>query len=792
MSNRAHIQALDLLPAPQRLVAGVGHFTVVGNALRVGAEGADYVGIAGILAELGGALIEPDPAIPGEFIIGEPGLATTPPLAPESYVLRVTEQGVHATAHDAAGLYYAAQTLAQLARRFSGRLPAVEITDWPDLSIRGYSDDISRGQVSRPEDFQRILRLLGRWKLNLYTPYLEDMLLLASHPDIGEGRGRLTPDDVARLHKEAARQQVRIMPTFCLLGHCENLLRLPAYRHLAREVPCLPSSFDVRNPALRPFLQEVIRDVCALFPGEWFHAGCDEVRGLTKEEYCDHLSWLARELRGHGKRLVVYYDMFLNHYGHEAAERLAEDILFVNWNYAALSEYPGEAELARSRHGHLVMGGLSTWGRLSAGLPDAAANLRSLVAAGRSHGAAGALVSGWGDDGYENQRDANWHLIAYFAEQAWRGPDQKFGAFLPRFNRDFHGRPLRRLNRTLLALAEPELAGLKRWPLWHATPTALERLVAARPELAVAARELRTRTIRCNTDLRHAADQARREGEHLEHHRHCLRRTADMAERILLAERALHHRFGGKTVLLKRAGRHAAARLLADRDRFADLWLRHNWAEGMDVAVGWYDRLAEDYRHLHRPQQRQRGDHPVDLGDVLTETPLELSGVPAGKVLLDGCLFQLGDRPSSRPLRSGEELVLPFSRRFRMADLSLLLAAAHVPQEEIPALHVELRRKGKVLFEEDLLTRRHIPDWYAPRGNIWAGSGMCFVDPDRVGLAWEGIGFPHGGHFGVYRAHGFALPPTMPAADSLVLRVIAPPGPLAIHLLAVTRQAVRR
>ncbi len=785
MASRAHLHATDILPAPQQLAVGEGRLALSGLAVRVGAAGDDLAGIGEVLGAVG-CVVAGGHAVPGEFVAGDPGPPLTPPLTPESYVLRTTPQGIRASAHDTAGLYYAAQTLAQLGRRFAGSVPSSEITDWPDLPVRGYSDDISRGQVSRPEDFARILRLMGRWKLNLYTPYLEDMLELASHPDIGAGRGRLTPADLAALHREAARHHIRIMPTFCLLGHCENLLRLPAYRHLAREVPHLASSFDVRNPALRPFLREVIRDACALFPDPWFHAGCDEVRGLTAEEYCDHLAWLAEELRGHGKRLVVYYDMFLNHYGHAAAERLAEDVLFVNWNYASLETFPGEAELGRSRHGHLVMAGLSSWGRLAADAGAAAGNIRHLVAAGRAHHAGGALVSGWGDDGYENQRGATWHLVAYFAEQAWRGLDQKLGVFLPRFNRDFHGHPLRRLNRGLAVLSEGELAELKRWSLWHATASALERLVAERPELGAAARDLRNRLRRVHADLRHAARQAVGEREHLDHHRHALRRTEDMVDRILLAERALRHRRSGRTALLKKAGRHAAARLAADRDRYAGLWLRHNRPEGLAVSLAWYDRLAEDYRRLHRPRQRQAGSQILGMAEVLSETPNELAGIPAGDVVLGGSLFRVGDRPMSRALRPGDELVLPLSRPRRLRDLSLLLAAAHVPAGELPALRVEVRRGDRILFAEDLLTRRHVPDWYAPLGNIWAGSGMCFVDPARVGLAWEGIGFPHGGHFGAYRVHGFALPRRGPAPDQLVFRSLAPAGPLAIHLLAVT------
>ncbi len=32
-------------------------------------------------------------------------------------------------------------------------LPTLEIVDWPDMELRGISDDISRGQVSKSQKF---------------------------------------------------------------------------------------------------------------------------------------------------------------------------------------------------------------------------------------------------------------------------------------------------------------------------------------------------------------------------------------------------------------------------------------------------------------------------------------------------------------------------------------------------------------------------------------------------------------------------------------------------------------
>ena len=50
-----------------------------------------------------------------------------------------------------------------------------ELTDYPDMRVRGISDDISRGQVSTPENFRRIIKFLARYKMNVYEPYIKDV-----------------------------------------------------------------------------------------------------------------------------------------------------------------------------------------------------------------------------------------------------------------------------------------------------------------------------------------------------------------------------------------------------------------------------------------------------------------------------------------------------------------------------------------------------------------------------------------------------------------------------------------
>ena len=92
-------------------------------------------------------------------------------------------------------------------------LPAISIIDWPDMKMRGISDDISRGQVSTLDNFKKIIRNLARYKMNVYMPYLEDMVQLDSYPSIGKGRGALSKQEVKELVDYAGKYFIDVIPS---------------------------------------------------------------------------------------------------------------------------------------------------------------------------------------------------------------------------------------------------------------------------------------------------------------------------------------------------------------------------------------------------------------------------------------------------------------------------------------------------------------------------------------------------------------------------------------------------
>jgi len=348
----------------------------------------------------------------------------------EGYVLAVGEHAAVAAGPTEAGRFYALMTLAQLFRRSGGlvSLPAVLISDSPKLSLRGISDDISRGQVSTLEDLKTIVRFLARYKMNVYMPYLEDMFTFRSHPDFGAGRGALTGEETAELIDFARRRHLRIIPIFQTLGHYENLLLQPGYRHLA-EFPgaaCLSPAEDQTYS----FLGDVLAEIVPAFQDEYFNIACDESwdigrgksRQLTRrigiaKVHARHYRKVYEMVTALGRRVMIYGDIILKN--PSILEELPDDMVVVDWHYNAARNYPSVSRFRSAGLDVVVSPGVSNWNRFYPDYDRALTNIEHLTRTGYEQGALGAVTSSWCDNGGANLRQLNFWGYAFAASCAW-------------------------------------------------------------------------------------------------------------------------------------------------------------------------------------------------------------------------------------------------------------------------------------------------------------------------------------------------------------------------------------
>ena len=772
----------DLIPVPRRVEPLESTLDVQGLHWLLDARSGSHTAVAWkVEQELGVPWGVSQFLDPPTLVVGEPaGDPPAPPQRQQGYALHVGPDGLCLRGHDMDGLYWGLVTLEQM---LDGgcELPCAHIVDWPEFRLRGHHDDISRKQVSKLDDFCRIIRKLSGYKINVYTPYMEDMLYLKSHPDIGEGRGRLMPAELAEMHSVARRHNVMIMPTYSLIGHQENLLADPKYAHLGREVFQSMSSLDVTKPEVRQFLTDVIRDVCELFPCPYFHGGFDETQGVGAEEFLEHANWCARELRKYGKRMPMWVDMIYNHFGYEMIERLEENIIPVNWQYGCTEEVPHQREL--TEQGRPVWG-LAGYGNCCAFLPvfdRGKSNIDAWREVGVQTDTPALFASQWGDNGYENHRDMCWNMFAYLGEAAWSGSHARREDFERRFQLSFYGAEIPELMPIVESLARDlSLSPRDIWAHFRRNAFGMVRWAAENPDAADDLAEDERRLTEALESVPAARRKAVREEEHLEHFRVSLLRTLSVVHRLQFA---LDYVKGLAPGEVEERVEDIRTELEDVREAYEADWLRTNKRPNIEVSLSVYDEVLASYAKLPEIERaeagRRDGYYVCDLAEQFNRSFLPVGGLPVGEEEVNGVPFLFADEHNTHveitPETGPVELEFP---ELPLKDLYLIVAAHKTADEPEPAAVVELERDGKVVFSEELLNILHLCDWWAPLGeHIWAGGGMAHVDTDRVRYALK-----PGAMYGLADTSGFDLPALL-TADTL--RISAQEGQ-ELRLFAVT------
>ncbi|MDB5007666.1 MAG: exo 3 [Mucilaginibacter sp.] len=254
--------------------------------------------------------------------------AGTDNLPADGYRLTITPQQI-IIAGKGAGLFYGIQTLIQLMpadKAAVAKLPCVQIEDYPRFGYRGLMLDVCRHFFS-VEFVKKYIDVMAAYKLNNFHWHLTDdqgwRIEIKKYPkltQVGSQRaqtvignyhdrtpqqfdntpygGYYTQDQIREVVKYAADRYITIVPEIEMPGHSEAALA--AYPELS----CDPSLnykvsetwgvfHDIYCPSDKTFsfLQDVLTEVMALFPGKYIHIGGDEApKDVWKQSaFCQNL-----------------------------------------------------------------------------------------------------------------------------------------------------------------------------------------------------------------------------------------------------------------------------------------------------------------------------------------------------------------------------------------------------------------------------------------------------------------------------------------------------------------------
>jgi hexosaminidase len=371
-------------------------------------------------------------------------LALGAPDAPDhtqGYRLTIDASGVVVSAADAAGLFYGCQTLRQLMRQRPDHLPGCVVEDHPDLPARGVMLDISRDKVPNDETLYRLVDQLAEWKINQLELYTEHTFAYRRHREVWAQASPMTPDDVLRLDRHCRDRYIELVPNQNSFGHLHRWLELPAYRHLA-EAPegwvgpdgtwrPVPFSLNPTDPASLRLLDGLYGELLPHFTSLEFNVGCDETwdlgQGASKQAcerigkgrvYLEFLLAIHRLVSAHGRRMRFWGDIIIEH--PELVPELPQDVTVLEWGYEADHPFAEHAAtFASSKLPFYVCPGTSSWNSIGGRTENCLANIDGAVRHGLANGAAGCLVTDWGDNGHWQHPPASYLGFAAGAALSW-------------------------------------------------------------------------------------------------------------------------------------------------------------------------------------------------------------------------------------------------------------------------------------------------------------------------------------------------------------------------------------
>ncbi len=257
----------------------------------------------------------------------------------EHYELTTTTERVELKSNTPKGLYRGMQTLVQLlpdeivkssvTDSIIWALPGVYISDSPEFEYRGAMLDVARHFFS-VEDVKRYIDLISSYKLNTLHLHLADdqgwRIEIKSWPkltgiggssEVGGGEGGFyTQEQYKAIVSYASERFITVIPEIDMPGHTNAALASYPELNCDGKAPKLYtgmrvgfSSLCVDKALTYTFIDDVIREVASMTPGNYIHIGGDESHSTEKDDYITFINKAQEIVKKHGKYTMGWEDI---------------------------------------------------------------------------------------------------------------------------------------------------------------------------------------------------------------------------------------------------------------------------------------------------------------------------------------------------------------------------------------------------------------------------------------------------------------------------------------------------
>ena len=353
----------------------------------------------------------------------------------EGYILDISEDKIAISADSPAGAFYGIQTLKQIFE--NDTVPCLHIEDKPDMSLRGFYHDVTRGKVPTVDTLKKMIDNMAYYKMNHLELYIEHTFPFKELGDSVEKFGYLTPEEIMELDDYCYENFIDFVPSIPTFGHLYELLEKNEYKHLQCVTNYTPDrvrfmsrmghhTIDPKNPESIEIIKSMIDQVLPLFRTDKFNICCDETFDLKRGKYegedtgalyVEFVKKIIDYLKSKGKKVMMWGDILLQH--PETIDLLPKDTLFLNWWYTEEPKEETFETFHKSGCTQIVCPGTSTWLGFSELIDRGRKNIVNMLDVAYRYGVDGMINTNWGDYGNPCSLELSMHGFVIGAAKSW-------------------------------------------------------------------------------------------------------------------------------------------------------------------------------------------------------------------------------------------------------------------------------------------------------------------------------------------------------------------------------------
>ena len=251
----------------------------------------------------------------------------------EGYDLYITQDSIILNAKTAEGAFRGIQTIRQIIPETSNDtlsenkmwlIPTGKIIDNPNFEYRGSMLDVARHFFS-VEDVKKYIDILAYYKINTLHLHLTDdqgwrieikswpkLTEIGGSSEVGGGPGGFyTQEEYKDIVAYAAKHFITIVPEVDMPGHTNAASVAYPILNGNGKTPKIYtgtevgfSTFDANKDTVYAFIDDVVREISAITPGPYFHAGGDQSHVTKKKDFIHFVSKVDKIVKKYGKKMI--------------------------------------------------------------------------------------------------------------------------------------------------------------------------------------------------------------------------------------------------------------------------------------------------------------------------------------------------------------------------------------------------------------------------------------------------------------------------------------------------------